>query len=164
MSENDGTKSEPQQRTRLSDWINHLKQRENQLLIVLALVIGALTGASVVAFILLTERVGLRLFPVGSGVWRRVVIPILGSLGMGYLLFRYFPEARGSGVPQTKAALFAREGVITARTALGKFFCTAATLASGIPWDVKAHLCRWVVGLLRCWAARLAFVLKRCRP
>jgi hypothetical protein len=30
---------------------------------------------------------------------------------MGYLLSRYFPEARGSGVPQTKAALFAREGV-----------------------------------------------------
>ena len=61
------------------------------------------------------------------------VIPILGSLGMGYLLFRYFPDARGSGVPQTKAALFARDGKITADTVLGKFFCTAATLASGIP-------------------------------
>ena len=102
-------------------------------MLVLSLVIGALTGATVVAFILLTERLGMRLYPVGSGVWRRVLIPILGSLGMGYLLFRYFPEARGSGVPQTKAALFAREGVITARTALGKFFCTAGTLASGIP-------------------------------
>jgi CIC family chloride channel protein len=36
-------------------------------------------------------------------------------------------------VPQTKAALFAREGRITLRTVLGKFFCTSATLASGIP-------------------------------
>ncbi|MGB2888409.1 MAG: chloride channel protein, partial [Candidatus Acidiferrales bacterium] len=117
----------------LSQRIGQLQQRQDQLLLVLALVIGALTGATVVAFILLTERLGMRLYPVGSGAWRRVLIPTLGSLGMGYLLFRYFPEARGSGVPQTKAALFAREGVITARTALGKFFCTAATLASGIP-------------------------------
>jgi CIC family chloride channel protein len=52
---------------------------------------------------------------------------------MGYLLYRYFPDARGSGVPQTKAALYAREGRITAGTMFGKFFCTSATLASGIP-------------------------------
>lgn len=117
----------------LSRRIGQLEPRQDQLLLVLALVIGALTGATVVAFILLTERLGMRLYPVGSGAWRRVLIPILGSLGMGYLLFRYFPQARGSGVPQTKAAMFARDGVITARTALGKFFCTAATLASGIP-------------------------------
>jgi len=36
-------------------------------------------------------------------------------------------------VPQTKAALFARDGVITLGTVFGKFFCTSATLASGIP-------------------------------
>jgi CIC family chloride channel protein len=36
-------------------------------------------------------------------------------------------------VPQTKAALFARDGFISLRTVLGKFFCTATTLASGIP-------------------------------
>lgn len=52
---------------------------------------------------------------------------------MGYLLYHYFPNARGSGVPQTKAALFARDGFISLRTVLGKFGCTAATLASGIP-------------------------------
>jgi len=52
---------------------------------------------------------------------------------MGYLLYRYFPDARGSGVPQTKAALYAREGKITLSTVFGKFFCTSATLASGIP-------------------------------
>src|ERR1044071_6957029 len=52
---------------------------------------------------------------------------------MGYLLYRYFPNARGSGVPQTKAALFARGGFISLRTVLGKFGCTAATLASGVP-------------------------------
>ena len=75
----------------------------------------------------------MRLYPVGSAAWRRVLIPVAGSLAMGFLLYRYFPNARGSGVPQTKAALFARDGFISLRTVLGKFFCTATTLASGIP-------------------------------
>src|SRR6516225_437370 len=110
-----------------------MQQREDQVFLILALVIGALTGLAVVAFILLTERAGMRLYPVGGARWRRLVFPVAGSLGIGYLLFRYFPYARGSGVPQTKAALFAREGRITLRTVLGKFFCTSATLASGIP-------------------------------
>src|SRR3977135_359030 len=108
-------------------------QREERVLLFLSILIGALTGLAVLTFIVLTERLGMRLYPVGSAAWRRVLIPVTGSLAMGYLLFRYFPNARGSGVPQTKAALFAGDGVITLRTVLGKFFCTSATLASGIP-------------------------------
>ncbi len=110
-----------------------LHQREEQVFLVLSLLIGALTGFAVVAFIVLTERLGMRLYPVGSAAWRRVLVPVAGSLAMGFLLYRYFPNARGSGVPQTKAALFARDGFISLRTVLGKFFCTATTLASGIP-------------------------------
>src|SRR6267143_3693431 len=120
-------------KTPLLHRVGELQQREDQIFLVLALIIGALTGLAVVAFILLTERMGMRLYPVGGAPWRRLLFPIVGSLGIGYLLFRYFPYARGSGVPQTKAALFAREGRITLRTVLGKFFCTSATLASGIP-------------------------------
>jgi CIC family chloride channel protein len=110
-----------------------LRQSENQIFLILAVVIGALTGLTVVAFILVTERFGIRLYPIGGAPWRRLLFPVAGSLIIGYLLYRYFPDARGSGVPQTKAALFAREGRITLRTVLGKFFCTSATLASGIP-------------------------------
>jgi len=120
-------------KTPLLHRVARLREREDQVFLILSLVIGALTGLAVVSFILLTERMGMRLYPVGSAPWRRLLFPVAGSLGIGYLLFRYFPYARGSGVPQTKAALFAREGRITLRTVLGKFFCTAATLASGIP-------------------------------
>src|SRR5271167_4416232 len=132
--------SESGQRTNRTWWktpllhgVAKLQQREDQVFLLLALVIGALTGLAVVAFILLTERLGMRLYPVGGAPWRRLLFPVVGSLCIGYLLYRYFPNARGSGVPQTKAALFAREGRITLRTVLGKFLCTSATLASGIP-------------------------------
>jgi CIC family chloride channel protein len=115
-------------------WVSSLLKREDQVFLVLSLLIGALTGLVVVAFLLVTERLGARLFPAGdAAAWRRLFMPIAGSLGMGFLLYRYFPNARGSGVPQTKAALFAHNGYISLRTVLGKFFCTAATLASGIP-------------------------------
>jgi CIC family chloride channel protein len=114
-------------------WTALLNEREEQVFLVLTLLIGALVGLMAVTFILLTERVGMRLYPVGGAAWHRVLIPVVGSLVMGYLLCRYFPDARGSGIPQTKAALYAREGRITAATMFGKFFCTSATLASGIP-------------------------------
>jgi len=114
-------------------WNALLQEREEQVFLILTLLIGALVGLMAVTFILLTERVGSRLYPPGGAAWHRVLIPVGGSLLMGYLLYRYFPDARGSGVPQTKAALYAREGRITAGTMFGKFFCTSATLASGIP-------------------------------
>src|ERR1700738_3295762 len=114
-------------------WTALLKQRENQVFLLVTLLIGALVGATVVAFIVLTERFGAQIDATVAAAWRRLVVPIVGSLSMGFLLFKYFPDARGSGVPQTKAALFARGGIISLRTVLGKFFCTSATLASGIP-------------------------------
>jgi chloride channel protein, CIC family len=127
------TPTKPSWISSLRRHVAELRRREGQIYLVLALVIGALTGLAVVAFILATERLGMRLYPVGGAPWRRLLFPVGGSLGVGYLLYKYFPNARGSGVPQTKAALYAREGRITLRTVLGKFFCTSATLASGIP-------------------------------
>ena len=59
-------------------------------------------------------------------------MPTAGSLITGYLLWRFFPFARGSGIPQTKFALFINDGRIAFRTVCGKFFCCSASLASGI--------------------------------
>ncbi len=114
-------------------WASMLEQREDQVFLLLTFLIGALAGLAVVAFIVLTEHTALRLYPPHGERWRRLFLPVSCSLAMGYLLYRYFPDARGSGVPQTKAALFARDGRITLGTVLGKFFCTSATLACGIP-------------------------------
>src|ERR1700674_992985 len=115
------------------EWNAFLREREEQVFLVLTLFIGALVGMVVVAFILLTERSGARLYPAGGAAWRRLLVPAAGSALIGYLLYRFFPDARGSGVPQTKAALYARGGRISLGTVFGKFFCTSATLASGIP-------------------------------
>jgi len=153
MSETVQTPSVSGWKAWLSGRLTELRQREGQIFLVLALVIGALTGLVVVAFIVLTERLGMRLYPVGGAPWRRLLFPVVGSLGIGYLLYRYFPNARGSGVPQTKAALYAREGRITLRTVFGKFFCTSATLASGIPLGREGPSVQVGAALDPCWDA-----------
>jgi CIC family chloride channel protein len=106
--------------------------RDQRVDITLSLVIGALVGLVVVAFILLTGRLAARMYPPESAAIRRVLIPVVGALLTGYLLYKYFPEARGSGIPQAKFALFIRDGYISLRTVLGKFICCSASLASGI--------------------------------
>lgn len=117
---------------KLRAWLDELRRSENQLTLVLSIVIGALVGLVVVCFILLTGRLSAGMYPAGGAGWRRILVPTLGSLATGYLLWRFFPLARGSGIPQTKAALFIQDGRITFRTVVGKFMCCSASLASGI--------------------------------
>ncbi len=117
---------------RIAEWWARVRQNEAQLSLVLSLVIGAVVGLVVVAFIVLTGRLAERMYPPGGAAWRRVLVPTLGSLVTGFLLFRYFPFARGSGIPQTKYALFVEDGRITLRTVLGKFLCCCTALASGV--------------------------------
>jgi CIC family chloride channel protein len=121
-------------RSRLGHWTDGkaLLQHEDKILLLLTLIIGALVGLVVAAFIYVTENLGARMYPAGGAAWRRVLIPTGGALITGYLLSRFFTNARGSGIPQTKAALFLRDGYISLRTVLGKFGCCSASLASGI--------------------------------
>ncbi|MEP6731917.1 MAG: chloride channel protein [bacterium] len=112
--------------------IENLRRREDRLALVLSVLIGALVGSVVVAFILLTGRLASHIYPAGGGGWRRILAPTLGSLITGYLIFRVFPDARGSGIPQTRAAIFIHGGRISLRTTVGKFVCCVTSLASGI--------------------------------
>jgi CIC family chloride channel protein len=117
----------------LAYWKAQLANQEDRFFLILTFVIGALAGLAVVAFILLTERLGARIYPPGVSVWRRLIGPMAGALSMGYVLTRFFPDARGNGIVQTKSALYSPDARITLHSIVGKFFCTSVTLASGIP-------------------------------
>jgi CIC family chloride channel protein len=108
----------------------NLKDHEDTILTLLALVISAIVGLVVVTFVAMTERMGKVLLTANSV--QRLASPLLGSLIGGWLLFRFFPEARGSGIPQTRIALVLHKGVIGIRTVLGKFLCSSISLGSGV--------------------------------
>ncbi len=107
-----------------------LREHEDKILLLLALVISAVVGLIVVAFVAVTERLGSILLTAGA--WQRVFSPFAGSLVGGWLLFKFFPEARGSGIPQTRVALVLQKGIIGLRTVLGKFICSSISLGSGV--------------------------------
>src|ERR1035438_5730911 len=98
----------------------------------LALLIGALVGSTIVAFLACTDWMHTLLFSKAMPVWMRPLTPAVAALIAGYLLLRVFPDARGSGIPQTKAALIAGGGYISLKTVLGKFFCCSLSRGGGI--------------------------------
>ncbi len=56
---------------------------------------------------------------------------MLTGLVIAFLVIRFFPRARGSGVNQTKAALYIYDGYIPVRTVIGKFITSALAIGSG---------------------------------
>src|SRR5208337_2246245 len=91
MSESGQTASGNWWRTPRLYFLTKLQEREDHVFLVLALVIGALTGLTVVAFILLTEREGLRLYPGAGSRGRRFLSPSGASLATGSCCFGIFP-------------------------------------------------------------------------
>jgi CIC family chloride channel protein len=150
---------------RLKNWSDAewLHQHEDKVLLVLTLIIGAVVGLVVAAFIYVTESLGSRMYPAGGAAWRRLVMPVAGALFTGYLLSRYFPNARGSGIPQTKAALFLRDGFISFRTVFGKFFCCSVSLATGIALGREGPSVQVGSGLASVFGRRLGLGPERIR-
>src|SRR6266550_5469701 len=60
-----------------------------------------------------------------------LLAPTLAGLVIAALVIHVFPRTRGSGVNQTKAALYIYNGHIPVRTAIGKFITAALAIGSG---------------------------------
>lgn len=106
------------------------REHEDKILLMLALVVSAIVGLIVLAFVAMTERMG-RILLVASPA-QRLLTPFLGALIGGWLLYRFFPDARGSGIPQTRVALLLQKGVISLCTVVGKSICSAVSLGGGV--------------------------------
>jgi CIC family chloride channel protein len=105
--------------------------REERFFLVLSIFIGILSGVLVVCFRVMIEWSSLRLLgPIPSGT-RLLVVPTAAGLIIAALVIWVFPNVRGSGVNQTKAALYIYNGFIPFRTAVGKFITAALAIGSG---------------------------------
>src|SRR5579859_6315225 len=107
--------------------------REERFFLVLSVFIGIFSGLAVVCF---RFAIGwCRLYLLGSGAVlspsRLLLAPTLAGLVIAALVIHFFPQTRGSGVNQTKAALYIYNGNIPIRTAIGKFITAALAIGSG---------------------------------
>lgn len=107
--------------------------RDERLFLVLSIFIGVISGLLVVSFRIAIEWV--RILTLGSaphaGQLRLLYIPALAGLVVAALVMWFFPAARGSGVNQTKAALYVYDGYISFRTVVGKFITSAIAIGAG---------------------------------
>jgi CIC family chloride channel protein len=107
--------------------------REERFFLLLAIFIGILSGSLVVCFRVAIEWTRMTL--LGTAVpptgLRLIVAPTVVGLLIAVLVARFFSRARGSGVNQTKAALYIYNGYIPFRTVIGKFITSALAIGSG---------------------------------
>lgn len=106
---------------------------EDRFFLILSVFIGIFSGLAVVCFRLAIDWTHLALLgPLPQAhTWRLLVVPSLAGLVVAVLVLHVFPAIRGSGVNQTKAALYIYNGYIPFRTAIGKFLCAALAIGSG---------------------------------
>jgi CIC family chloride channel protein len=107
--------------------------RENNLFLLLSVIIGIISGLLVVCFRISIQAIHVWLFgPSLNPPWLRLLVaPTLAGLVVAALVLRYFRRVRGSGVNQTKAAVFIYDGFIPFRTVIGKFIVCALAIGSG---------------------------------
>ena len=106
---------------------------EDQFFFLLSIVIGLFGGLSVVCFQVAINATRFSL--LGSSLRppaaRVLLAPALAGLVVAVLVWRFFPRVRGSGVNQTKAAVYIFNGRIPFSTVIGKFVTCALAIGSG---------------------------------
>ncbi len=107
--------------------------REERLFLLLSIFIGILSGLLVVSFRMAIEWLSILLLGAAPapGQKRLFLIPAAVGIIVAVLTRYVFPGVRGSGVNQTKAALYIHNGYISVRTVIGKFLLSALAIGSG---------------------------------
>ena len=125
------------------DWLVNrigslLDENERAGPMLLAAVVGTLTGLAAVGFAGLLEFAEWVFFDqfndrllVDLPSWRIVIVPVIGSLLVGPIVARFARETRGQGVSDVMLAVETTSGRIRARVAPMKALATALTVGSG---------------------------------
>ncbi|MFH1374224.1 MAG: chloride channel protein [bacterium] len=125
-------------------WISKLRFSQTNVLLVLSALVGVGTALGAIGFIaliryfnhlffgltdqILTEAIGSQGFSIKY--WFPV-IPMLGGLLVGPIVYKYAAEARGHGVPEVMNAVARLGGIIRPRVAAAKTIASAICIGSG---------------------------------
>lgn len=107
--------------------------REERYFLIVSVFIGLFSGLAVVCFRLAIDwtRIGLLGPAPESHSLKILFAPAAVGLLISLLVIHVFPQVRGSGVNQTKSALYIFNGYIPFRTAVGKFITAAMAIGAG---------------------------------
>jgi CIC family chloride channel protein len=151
--------------SKLSAWLHSLALRESELFLVLAVIIGLFAGLAAVLFRIAIDATRWRL--LGSALVplapRVVLAPALGGLVVAVLVMKLFPRVRGSGVNQTKAAVYIYDGFVAFNTVIGKFVTCAVAIGSGLSLGPEDPALQMGAGIASALGRRLRLSRQKVR-
>jgi chloride channel protein, CIC family len=145
---------------------------ETQRTFAVTLLAGAACGVTAVAFhaaILAADQLLIGNAQRAPGSWwiaLTLLTPALGGLFAG-LALTLFPAARGSGIPQVKAAYAVQTDRIRLRDGIAKFVITSLQIGSGASLGREGptvHMCAAVASALGRWFALSPRSVRRLLP
>lgn len=157
---------------RLVRYSIRLAPTETQRTFGVTLLAGAACGVLAVAFhaaILAADRLLIGSVQRAASPWwivLTVLTPALGGLFAG-LALTVFPAARGSGIPQVKAAYAVQTDRIRLRDGIAKFFITSLQIGSGASLGREGptvHMCAALSSALGRWFALSPRSVRRLLP
>ncbi len=110
---------------------------ENTRTLILTIIYGVIAGSAAVCFMTLLNLVYENTFIVFSShsklffLIASFILVVSTSLMAGFLLFKFDPDAAGSGIPQLKAAYWKEVGYVPWRPVLIKFIAGVLNIGGG---------------------------------
>lgn len=113
---------------------------EHTFMIIIAIIIGVIAGYAAVGIRFLIEEFSHLSYPGDGSVLENIIstpwylvilVPTIGGLIVGPLIYFFAPEAKGHGVPEVMQAILLKGGKIRPRVAAIKALASAITIGTG---------------------------------
>ena len=116
------------------------RMTEHTFLIIIAIIIGVMGGFSAIGIRALIKAISSISFHGDSSILQNImhtpwywvlIVPVIGGLIVGPIIYFLAPEAKGHGVPEVMQAILLRGGNIRPRVAIIKAIASAISIGSG---------------------------------
>lgn len=126
--------------TVFNESIAQFRSTEHIFMVIIAVIIGLLGGFGAVGIQFLikffsqifwgTGELDLE-FLMNVPIYMKILVPTVGGLLVGLIVYLFAPEAKGHGVPEVMEAMALRDGRIRPRVAVAKLIASSLCIASG---------------------------------